>query len=276
MERGFALLRSAGMNRLTASARYARDLGEVLVLNRLKSPPAQREIAGEAATIVRRARFHAHAKIRGIELTDLLARLTPEPIDDVVLPGPRDLCGVGNATYYHALASLARAIRPSSVLEIGTYLGVGTMTIALNAPDDCRIVTVDLPDDPTMDDAHDLSRGDLELIARRRARVGEAFLRSPMKDRITQIRADSLTWEPDESLRPVDMVLIDGGHSGPIVRADTDNAFKLVAPTGTIIWDDYFYLYPGIVSYLDELVDGGRHLHVIRGTNLVVYDGRLQ
>lgn len=264
------------MNRLTASARYARDLGEVLVLNRLTAHPAQRDIAGEAATIVRRARFHAHAKIRAIELAELVGRLRSDAIEEVTLPGPRDLCGVGNATYYHALASLTRAIQPKSVLEIGTYLGVGTMTIALNAPTDCRIVTVDLPDDASMDESHDLSDGDLELINRRRARVGEAFLRSPVRDRIIQVRADSLTWQADESVAPIDMVLIDGGHSGPIVRADTANAFRVVSTRGTIIWDDYFYLYPGIVSYLDELVDSGRHLCVIQGTNLVVYDQRLQ
>lgn len=263
------------MNRFSKPVRYIRDVGEVLFLNRLKAP-LQRDIAGEAATIVRRARFHAHAKIPNVDLVDIISELSPEPIDEVTLPGPRDLCGVGNATYYHALASIARVLDPSSVLEFGTYLGVGTLTLALNTRANCRITTVDLPDDPSLDASHELSPGDRELIKRRAARVGEAFLGSRVSDRITQIRTDSLTWCPDASLEPVDLALIDGGHSGPIVRADTLNAFKLMSPSGSVLWDDYFYLYPDIVHYLDSLLDGGRRLYVVRGTNLVIYDPRLQ
>lgn len=264
------------MSRLAAAMRYVRDVGEVLFFDRLHGPPLQSAIAGEAATIVRRARFHAHAKIRNLDLSELLLRLQPEPVTEVTLPGPRELCGVGNATYYHALASFTCAIRPASVLEFGTYIGVGTLTIALNAPADCRIVTVDLPDDPLMEKSHALSRGDLELIERRRARVGKAFLDSRVSSRITQVRTDSLTWQPEDSLKGVELVLIDGGHSAPLVRADTENAFKLLSPTGTVLWDDYFYLYPGVVNYLNGLVDEGLTLHVVRGTNLVVYDPRLQ
>ncbi len=51
------------MRRLGTYFRYVRDVMEVLFLNRVKASALQRKIAGEAATIVRRARFHAHAKI---------------------------------------------------------------------------------------------------------------------------------------------------------------------------------------------------------------------
>lgn len=264
------------MNRLAAAARYARDIGEVLFLNRVTGSPLMRDTAGDAATIVRRARFHAHARIQNRDLRDIVAALSSGRIDEVTLPGPRELSGVGNATYYHTLASIARATNPSSVLEIGTYIGVGTLTLALNTSPDCRIATLDLPDDPSLDAAHDLSDGDVELVRRRRARVGEAFLDTEHGSRIRQIRADSLTWEPDPSLKPVDLVLIDGGHSYPLVKADTESALKVLSPTGTILWDDYFYLYPGVVSYLERLMDEGRRLQVIRGTNLVIYDPRLQ
>ncbi|MDQ3897673.1 MAG: class I SAM-dependent methyltransferase [Actinomycetota bacterium] len=264
------------MNRIAASARYARDIGEVLFLNRLTGSPLQRFTAGDAATIVRRTRFHAHARIQNQDLRDIVGVLGTGGVAQVTLPGPKDLSGVGNATYYHALASIARAVNPSSVLEIGTYLGIGTLTLALNTSAECRITTVDLPDDAIIEEAHDLSSGDIELIRRRRTRVGEAFESTDEASRIRQIRTDSLTWQPDASLKPVDLVLIDGGHSYPLVKADTENAFELLSPTGTILWDDYFYLYPGVVGYLESLVDEGRRLHVIRGTNLVIYDQRLQ
>jgi hypothetical protein len=263
------------MNRLTASLRYVRDVSEVLFVDRFKAPPPQRDIARETGTIVRRARFHAHAKIKSLELAEIVDRLRPEGVSEVTLVGPRELCGVGNATYYHALGSITRGVDPTSVLEFGTYLGVGTLTMALNSDADCRIVTVDLPDDPLVSETHRLSAGDVELIARRSGRVGEAFLESSTRERITQVRADSLSWRPDDSFGPIDLVLIDSGHSAPIVRADTENAFRLLSPTGTILWDDYFYLYPDVVEYLDGLADEGRRLHVVGGTNLVIYDARL-
>ncbi len=266
----------SAVRHLGAYLSYGRDIVEVLFLNRIKASPLQQAIAGEAATIVRRSRFHAHAKIPNVELSEILAQLG-EPVCEVVLPGPRDLCGIGNATYYHALASITRAVRPSSVLEFGTYLGVGTLTIALNTPPGAQVTTIDLPDAPSVDDeSHGLSLGDLELIERRRTRVGEAFAGATVRDRISQIRADSLTWQPDETLNAVDLVLVDGGHSAPLVKADSENAFRVLSPTGTILWDDYFYLYPGVVGYLESIFDQGKGLYAVRGTNLVIYDRRLQ
>lgn len=259
------------MGRLAASISYARDVSEVLILQRVRSSPTQSRIAGEAATVVRQARFHAHARIPGRGLSEILPGLSPTAVTEVTLPGPTERDGVGGAAYYHALASVVRAVRPRSVLEFGTFLGLGTLTLALNAPDDCRIVTVDLPDDATMHDEHALNQADLELIERRRHRTGEAFLDSRVADRITQIRADSLTWQPSPDLGPFDLVLIDGGHSTSVVRADTENTFRLLAPGGTVLWDDYFHLYPDVVGYLDGIADEGRSLQTIRGTNLVVH-----
>jgi len=270
------MLDGKGRKSLSASVLYARDVSEVLFLNRVRSSALQSRIAGEAATFVRMARFHAHARIPHVDLGDIVAQLSPDPVREIVLPGPRPFHGVGNATYYAALASVVRAVNPSSVLEFGTYLGMGTLTIALNARPDCRIITVDLPDDAAVGEAHALNDADLALIDVRRDRVGEAFLGSRVADRITQIRADSLTWRADESLAPIDLVLIDGGHSTPVVTADTENALRVLAEDGTLLWDDYFHLYPDVVGYLDGLAAGGRTMRTIRGTNVVISDRRLR
>ncbi len=257
------------MGKVVASMSYARDVGEVLILNRVRSSPTQSRIAGEAATVVRQARFHAHARIPDRRLHEILASL-PHPVTEVSLPGPTERDGVGGATYYHALASVVRAVQPRSILEFGTFLGLGTLTMALNAPADCRIFTVDLPDDAIVNDGHRLNDADRALIERRRHRTGEAFAGTRVADRITQVRADSLTWRPPADLGTFDLVLIDGGHSTPVVKADTENAFALLAPGGTVLWDDYFHLYPDVVEYLDGLADGGRRLAAIRGTNVVI------
>ena len=269
-------VRSGRMGQISSVVRYARDISEVLLLNRVHASPLQKRMAGEAATSVRQARFHAHAKIPNLDLSEIVSRLAPEPLPAVTLPGPREFHGVGNATYYHALGSLVRALRPTSVLEFGTYLGVGTLTIALNAPDDCRIATVDLPDQQFVQDAHGLNDADLALIESSRERVGKAFLQASLGHRIRQIRADSLRWAPDPSLKPVDFALIDGGHSTAVVRADTENSLDLLSEGGTIVWDDYFHLYPDVVDYLDSLAAAGQPLFAIRRTNMVISNPNLR
>ena len=270
------LLDGKGKNRLSASVLYARDVSEVLFLDRVKSSALQSRIAGEAATFVRQARFHAHARIPHVDLGEIVSQLSPEPVSEIVLPGPRPFHRVGSTTYYAALASVVRAVDPTTVLEFGTYLGMGTLTIALNARPECRIVTVDLPDDAEVGEEHALNRADLTLIDVRRERVGEAFLGSRVADRITQVRTDSLTWRADTAVSSVDLVLVDGGHSAPVVRADTENAFRVLAENGTVLWDDYFHLYPDVVGYLDGLAAGGRVMRTIRGTNVVISDDRLR
>ena len=262
------------MAKLVAALSYARDVGEVLVVNRVRSSPTQSRVAGEAATVVRQARFHAHARIPNRSLHEILAEPPHQPVTEVTLPGPTERDGVGGAAYYHALASIVRACRPGAILEFGTFLGLGTLTMALNAPPDCRIVTVDLPDDAVVDGEHALNRADLELIRRRHHRTGEAFQGSRVAERITQIRADSLTWQPPDELGPFDLVLVDGGHSSPVVRADTENALRLLAPGGTVVWDDYFHLYRDVVGFLDGLARRGHPLQAIRGTNLVMSTSR--
>ena len=82
-----------------------------------------------------------------------------------------------------------------------------------------------------------------------------------------------MTFRAEEGLRDVDLVYVDGGHSLPVVTKDTENAFRVLAPDGTIVWDDYFHLYPDVVSFLDTLADQ-YPLHGIKGTNYVIYSRR--
>ena len=272
------MIRAAGgirsrASRLAEGALYLRDMSEVLILNRLLGGSVSRSAARDVAATVRKARFHAHAAIPEVELEAVVRALDPGTESPVVLPPPMSFCGVGNVEYYHALGAVVQAGKPRRALEFGTYLGVGTLTIALNAPTGCHIVTIDLPD--LKAELNDLNRTDLALVAESRYRVGEAFIGSSFRDQVEQVRADSLGWRGDESLGLFDLVLIDGGHSSSIIRADTENAFRLLDPNGIVLWDDYFYLYPEVVSYLDGAAREGRRLVSIRGTNLVVYSERL-
>jgi len=258
------------MASLTKPLRWVTDLFEVLVLDRFHAQ--RRTVSQSASSACRSLRFHTRSRIRPRPLADLLATMPgARSIPAVTLPGPGvNLGDVGSHSYYHTLASLVQALQPEVILEFGTYLGVGTHTMALNAPPHAKLFTVDLPDDAHAEAVPDLNAVDQGHIRSSRTRVGQAFLNTPQAGRITQIRADSMTFDAKDRVPNANLVLVDGGHSLPVVTRDTGNAFAVLAQGGVILWDDYFHLYPDVVRFLDDL---SRQcvLHSIAGTNFVIY-----
>lgn len=257
------------MSKATKGLSWLRDLIQIFFLDRFS--PQRKRFSMEASTACRSLRFHAHCKIRPKPLAEVLGLLSQRAVEKVVLAGPStDLGDVGSQTYYHTLACLVQALQPRTILEFGTYLGVSAYTMALNTPDSCRIFTVDLPDNALAELVPGLNEIDRGHISTSRRRVGEAFLDTPFQRRITQIRADSLAFAAQDHLQEADLVFVDGGHSLPVLTKDSANAFRVLAPKGTILWDDYFHLYPDVVSYLDGLADRYK-LHGIAGTNFVIH-----
>lgn len=108
------------------------------------------------------------------------------------------------------------------------------------------------------------------LVDRSRTGVGRYYKGKPYENRISELRCDSRYLDLRAHITSVDLCLVDGGHSYECIVADTQNAFRVVAPGGVIVWDDYFWQYPDVVRYLNELSARGRSLMKIRGTHLVV------
>jgi hypothetical protein len=214
--------------------------------------------------------FRAHAEIPAMSLRELVGGIAGAPRREPVMPqGTVRLEGVGSAEYYYALATLTAALDPQVVVEVGTYLGVGTLTLALNTGPATRIITIDLPGvgvPETMSPGSD----DHELVQRSRGRIGEAFSAHPAGIKIQQILGNSLSLTFCDFGAKADLVFIDGGHSRDVVKSDTENALMILADDGAIVWDDYWWLYPDVVAFLNEL---GHRLPLLRieETNLVVY-----
>jgi len=249
---------------------WIRDLAQIFFLDRFH--PQRKDSSLKASTAARTLRFRSRSRIPFLPLAEVLDRISHQTVPHVTLPGPTTKLGdVGDQTHYYTLASLVQAIRPSNILEFGTYLGVSAYAMTLNAPEHCTLYTVDLPDNATASGIPELNQIDKGHIATSRQRVGEAFLGTPMEKRIRQLRADSMSFNAKDHLDQADLVFVDGGHSRPVVAKDTENAFRVLTPNGTILWDDYFHLYPDVVEFLDEL--SSRYtLHAIQGTNLVLYN----
>jgi predicted O-methyltransferase YrrM len=257
------------MSKATKGLAWMLDMVQILALDRFR--PERKRESQMASTFCRTLKFHARARIRAMDLRALLKTISDVRVERVILPGPDvDLGEVGSQGGYHVLGAIVRALQPRTILEIGTYLGVSACAMALNAPADCRIFTVDLPDAAVAEAVPGLNAIDQGHIATSRHRVGEAFLQSPVAKQITQIREDTMAFRAEKWMSNVDLVYVDGGHSLAVLTKDTENAFRVLSPTGTIIWDDYFHLYPDVVSFLNKLADK-YELHAIKGTNYVIY-----
>jgi hypothetical protein len=146
--------------------------------------------------------------------------------------------------------------------------------MALNSPDSCRILTVDLPHDYLSEDLATLAAGERRMVRDSVNKIGSAYRGHPLVGKISELRANSLTIDIAKHIRDVDFCLIDGGHSYEIVRADTINALRVLTPAGVIMWDDFRWKSPGVTKYLEELQTQYRFYRII-GTNHVIYSTRL-
>jgi hypothetical protein len=214
---------------------------------------------------LREADFYRRTKIPIVSLRDLVAEIGEAP--SVAIPGLSVQTGdMGSPLFYFSIGSIARAKQPKTIVEFGTYLGVGTLTLAMNTPKDTKIYTIDLPEDAEREE-----RGDWKFVESSRGRVGERFHRMPEFDeRIFQLRADSRTLRLIDKVQSADLILIDGGHTYDIVQADTKNALAVLASDGIILWDDYGIFWENdVVRYVDSLMDGSLNLRRIEGTGIV-------
>jgi predicted O-methyltransferase YrrM len=251
---------------------WLRDVTQVLVCDRFN--PNRRHLAEAASTACRSLNFHSRCRIQAQPLSCVIQKLRAAHVPTVTLPGPSTTFGdVGSQSGYHTLGALVQGLQPATILEFGTYLGVSALAMMLNAPAQTRLFTVDLPQNARAESVPELNALDRRHIATSRQRLGEAFLESPLASRITQITADSMTFRAESVVARADLVYVDGGHSRPVITKDTENAFRVLSPDGTIVWDDYFHLYPDVVEFLDELSQQ-HELVGIEGTNYVVFSRR--
>jgi predicted O-methyltransferase YrrM len=151
------------------------------------------------------------------------------------------------------------------VFEIGTNLGQSTAALAVNTSSDAQIYTLDLGDERFWN-----ANPSLQPLRESNAVtdvVGTSFRQSPHLQKIKQL------WVDQNDLKPLygtmDCVYVDADHAGPGLAEDTELAFKLVAPGGWIVWDDYGKV-SALTSYIDELAKRFPLKHV-RATEIVLY-----
>jgi Methyltransferase domain len=220
---------------------------------------------------IRQHAFDARDTLPVIDHPSLPAFLGCDELGDITLPSVDtiSLSGLGFVILYTLLATIASAIKPKKIFEIGTFRGVGALTMVSDTAE-AEIYTLDLPEQYTSTEIETLSKGDKEWVRLSRTSTGFAFQSHPAAARIHQLRGNSLTFTPPPELRNVDLCFIDGGHSYECIKADTETALKILSPNGVIVWDDYTWFIDGVSHYLTEL-SRSLKLHRIAGSQLVIY-----
>lgn len=168
---------------------------------------------------------------------------------------------------------IVRWLRPRRILEIGTYNGMTTLQMALNAPPECTVYTLDLPEgqEPVLP-ASELDR----YVARSfRPRFGTStgsYFKGRTDVRIVQLLGDSTTFDYSTRIDgPVDLVFIDGAHDYRTKKIDSENALRLLSPAGVILWDNYADVCcPEVTRYLLDL-SAGLGISHLKGTLLAVH-----
>ena len=188
--------------------------------------------------------------------------------------GDKDI--VGKTSDYEAwiLSSLSKISK--NIFEFGTCSGKTTTLMALNSPDDSRIITLTLDSNQ----AKNLSLDKQDNKVSIRNIINESnynkfiFSGKDYEKKISVMFMDSRKLNADEYLNKFDLIFIDGGHTYSIIKNDSSKAFKMVKLGGIILWHDYV---PGktsdkdVVKYLNNISKDKKIFH-IENTSLCYFN----
>ncbi len=173
---------------------------------------------------------------------------------------------IGSLTTLEAtmLSAILYLTKPKNIFEFGTFLGYSTALFLRNSEPDCKVFSIDLPNDgiilPT-EFSEKVYIDDVEndnYLSSLQLKLGEVYLsgiHSSCLDRLTLIKQNSLIYNPVEMglVSNVDFIFIDGGHTTDLIKHDTKTAKLMVSNGGVIIWHDYNSKIHGDVSnFVDE------------------------
>ena len=189
-----------------------------------------------------------------------LGGLLPAPAGVTVTIAPQLY---GDTPYIDLLAvcTLVRMRQPKTIFEFGTFTGLATISMAVNAPD-ARIHTLDLsPQQRRETLGLDWEKEVDDTL------IGRYFRNTLHAPRITQLFSDSLKFDPAPHERQMDFIWVDACHDEPFVTNDSDKALRMAAPGAVIAWHDFSRVCPAVTSYVQNL-GKSRKVQAIEGTRV--------
>jgi hypothetical protein len=125
--------------------------------------------------------------------------------------------------------------RRHSIFEIGTYNGLTTSFLVLNSIPGSAILILGLPEH--FDEVVNFVESDQGLVSSRRLGLVPSLL--GLGDRYTQLRCDSMVFDPANYIDSVGLGLIDGAHDLAHVQKDTMTMVRMITANGIVLWHDY-------------------------------------
>jgi SAM-dependent methyltransferase len=187
----------------------------------------------------------------------------------ILEPAPAD----GNISLYELIiiVDLIQTLKPTRLLEIGTFDGRTTLNMAANSSPGAVVFTLDLPKDSLNSTLLPLAPFDAKFIANQAK--GSKFADSEYQSKIVQLWGDSATFDFSPFVETMDFVFIDASHSYEYALQDSRTALRLLRNQGgVVLWHDYDTpWWPGVTRALNDLfVQGGAFggLRHIEGTAL--------
>lgn len=201
--------------------------------------------------MVRFAQLAEASRIRELYMREIF----PD-IDRVTLPvgAVNELSAHPNKVDMLYVCAVAKHRQAREIFEFGTYLGRTTYYLTM-ASEDAHVTTLNLS--PERDPA----------VAKY---LGSYFRGTDRESRITQIFCDSKEFDPAPHCGKYDFIFIDGDHSYDGVKNDTEKAFEMLKPGGTVLWHDYAPKTIELVEYIRDLTQG-RPLFRLKRTCLLVH-----
>jgi predicted O-methyltransferase YrrM len=135
------------------------------------------------------------------------------------------------------LALATKFMEPHAIFEIGTFRGRTALNFALNAPEDGKVYTMDLPPEGRSEAMRGTNVADARIIEE--SDTGCEYRGKDVAHKIEQIYADSQSFDFTPFHGRMDMVYVDGAHHYEAVRSDTRNALAMVRPGGLVLWDEF-------------------------------------
>ena len=207
--------------------------------------------------------------------TSRLADIFPVELEQCPIHLERFLGRWGNVNIEEIckISLIARWLRPQTIFEFGTFNGMTTLQMALNAPENATVFTLDIAPDTARSMPMDLiDRYLAEKSGAFSLDVGHYFQGSPQASKINQLWGNSLSFDFSPYKNSVDLIFIDAGHTYECVKSDTENALKMLKPRGVILWHDYMsVLCPDVTRCLSEYAEQGLPINNLRNTTLSVY-----
>lgn len=142
----------------------------------------------------------------------------------------------------YAVNYVANYVDPINIFEFGTYKGDTTLMIAHNISNkNATIYTLDILRDEAIKYKNEMIFSDFKLASINDSEKGKALLNYSGRVKIIRLFGDSYTYDFGIYYRKMNFIYVDGSHKYKFVKRDTENAFKMLADTGIIMWDDVLW-----------------------------------